>query len=203
MELAGNKGIKVLTLYAFSEENWQRPQEEVNGLFSLLVSYLKEQVDELHSNGVKLTSIGAIEKLPIDCREWLAYAENKTRLNGGLELVLALSYSAKNDISNAAQRIAQEVLSGHLNPSEIAPDTVRRYLSTASLPDPDFLIRTSGEQRLSNFLLWECAYTEFYFTKTHWPDFTARDLELALEDYAARERRFGDVGVTPSKECKV
>ncbi len=199
VELAGNKGVKVLTLYAFSEENWQRPEDEVNGLFSLLVSYLKEQVDELHKNGVRLSSIGAIEKLPLDCQEWLSFAEGKTRINTGLQLVLALSYSSKNDIVCATQRIARDVVAGLIGINDIGPDTVKAYLSTRALPDPDFLIRTSGEHRLSNFLLWECAYTEFYFTKTPWPDFTANDLNKALEDFASRERRFGDIGVTSLK----
>jgi undecaprenyl diphosphate synthase len=193
VELAGNKGVKVLTLYAFSEENWRRPQEEVNALFSLLVSYLREQVDELHKNGVKLCSIGAIEKLPQDCRDWLGYVESKTKDNTGLQLVLALSYGSQSDMVSALVEIAKKVKEGTIEPSSIDAHLIRQHLSTHSIPDPDFLIRTSGEQRLSNFLLWESAYAEFFFTKTHWPDFSASDLEQALAEYARRERRFGDL----------
>lgn len=193
VESAGNLGVKVLTLYAFSEENWRRPQDEVDALFSLLVSYLKDQVDELHKNGVRLTTIGAIEKLPADCQEWLRHAEQKTLLNKGLQLVLALSYSAQNDIVSASQKIVREVLAGRLASSDIDANVFRTFLSTSELPDPDLLIRTSGEQRLSNFLLWESAYTEFYFTGTHWPDFTAADFQAAIDEFSHRERRFGEL----------
>ncbi len=193
VEAAGQQGVKVLTLYAFSEENWQRPIEEVHALFSLLVSYLREEIERLHENGVQLCSIGAIEKLPEDCQQWLRVVEERTRSNQGLKLVLALSYSSRTDILRAVRGIAAAVKEGTLDEQSIGEATINSYLSTNLLPEPDLLIRTSGEQRLSNFLLWEMAYTEFYFTKVHWPDFSRADLEAALSDYAERERRFGSI----------
>jgi undecaprenyl diphosphate synthase len=195
VEAAGQNGVKVLTLYAFSEENWRRPAEEISGLFSLLVSYLQDQLDPLVENGVRLRSIGAIEKLPRDCQEWLRVVEERTQNNTGLQLVLALSYGARSDLIQAIQSMAQKVRAGTLDPESIDAEQLSRYLSTRGLPDPDLLIRTSGEQRLSNFLLWEMAYTEFYFTPVHWPDFSRADFEAALLDFAERERRFG--AVTP------
>lgn len=193
VEAAGQRGISVLTLYAFSEENWRRPLEEVNALFSLLVSYLKDEVERLHENGVRLRSIGAIEKLPNDCQEWLRHVEQKTRDNTGLTLVLALSYGSRSDLTRAVKALAFDVQRGHLNVDEISEDMIQSRLSTAGLPEPDLLIRTSGEQRLSNFLLWEMAYTEFYFTRTHWPDFCRADFENALNEFSERERRYGGV----------
>lgn len=193
VEAAGQKGVKVLTLYAFSEENWRRPSEEVHALFSLLVSYLRDEIDHLHENGVRLTSIGAIEKLPEDCQKWLRVVEEKTRSNAGLQLVLALSYSGRSDLVRAVRSIMSAVKDGNLSEEAIDEETIASYLSTHSLPEPDLLIRTSGELRLSNFLLWEMAYTEFYFTKVHWPDFSKEDLEAALDDFADRDRRFGSI----------
>lgn len=193
VEAAGNAGVKVLTLYAFSEENWRRPAEEVNALFSLLVSYLKQEIEQLHENKVRLRSIGFTDKLPPDCQEWLKLVEARTQDNDGLQLVLALSYSGRSDLVRAMQRMAAAVKEGRLAPEDIHEETVSTYLSTQGLPDPDLLIRTSGEQRLSNFLLWEMAYTEFYFTKVHWPEFSPEHLTEALRDYADRDRRFGAV----------
>ncbi len=195
VEAAGQKGVKVLTLYAFSEENWRRPPEEVHALFSLLVSYLREEIEHLHENGVRLTSIGAIEKLPVDCQEWLRVVEERTKANTGLQLVLALSYSGRSDLVRAVRSIMKEVKDGRLGEDAISEDTIAYHLSTYTLPEPDLLIRTSGEQRLSNFLLWEMAYTEFYFTKVHWPDFSRDDLEAALQAFAERDRRFGGVDI--------
>jgi undecaprenyl diphosphate synthase len=195
VEAAGQSGVKVLTLYAFSEENWRRPPEEISALFTLLVSYLQDQLDPLVENGVRLRSIGSIEKLPADCQQWLRVVEERTRNNTGLQLVLALSYGGRTDLIQAVKALAQQVQSGTLDVESIDAEQVAAHLSTRGLPDPDLLIRTSGEQRLSNFLLWEMAYTEFYFTPVHWPDFTRADFEAALSDYAERERRFG--AVTP------
>jgi undecaprenyl diphosphate synthase len=196
VETAGNMGVNVLTLYAFSEENWRRPTEEVNALFQLLISYLKGEVEKLHENGVRLKSIGHIDRLPIDCQEWLKHVEMRTSTNTGLTLVLALSYGARSDIVAACQSLASEVERGYLKPEDISESLVHSRLSTSYLPDPDLLIRTSGEQRLSNFLLWEMAYTEFYFTPVHWPDFSKEDFATALSVYAERERRFGGL-LTP------
>jgi undecaprenyl diphosphate synthase len=193
VEAAGNAGVKVLTLYAFSEENWRRPVEEVKALFSLLVSYLKQEIDQLHANKVRLRSIGFTDKLPADCQEWLQLVEARTRDNDGLQLVLALSYSGRSDLLRAMQRIAAEVKEGLLQPQDIDAEVVSDHLSTKGLPEPDLLIRTSGEQRLSNFMLWEMAYTEFYFTKVHWPEFSREHLNEALREYADRDRRFGAV----------
>jgi undecaprenyl diphosphate synthase len=193
VEAAGKAGVKVLTLYAFSEENWRRPAEEVNALFSLLVSYLKQEIDQLHENKVRLRSIGFTDKLPPDCQEWLKLVEARTQDNDGLQLVLALSYSGRSDLVRAMQRMAAAVKEGLIAPEDIQEETVSNYLSTHGLPDPDLLIRTSGEQRLSNFLLWEMAYTEFYFTKVHWPEFSPEHLTEALREYADRDRRFGAV----------
>lgn len=191
VETAGEMGVQYLTLYAFSEENWRRPDEEVNALFALLISYLKEEVERLHENGVRLKSIGNIDRLPIDCQEWLKHVEIRTSQNQGLTLVLALSYGARSDIVRACQSIAKDVKLGRLEPSQIDEAVIQSRLSTSILPEPDLLIRTSGEQRLSNFLLWEMAYTEFHFTNVHWPDFSKDDFAAALAVYSERERRFG------------
>jgi undecaprenyl diphosphate synthase len=196
VEAAGQRGVSVLTLYAFSEENWRRPEDEVNALFSLLASYLKEEVDRLHENGVRLRSIGSIEKLPEDCQEWLRHAEEKTGQNTGLVLVLALSYGSRSDLTRAVKALVCDAQRGHINLDDIDEAMIQSRLSTAGLPEPDLLIRTSGEQRLSNFLLWEMAYTEFYFTRVHWPDFCRADFETALDNFSDRERRYGGVILT-------
>jgi len=196
VETAGNMGVEFLTLYAFSEENWRRPQEEVNALFSLLITYLKGEVEKLHENGVRLKSIGNTDRLPIDCQEWLKHVESRTNDNQGLTLILALSYGARSDIVRACQAIASDVKSQGLDISQIDEAMVQSRLSTSEFPEPDLLIRTSGEQRLSNFLLWEMAYTEFYFTPIHWPDFSKADFAAALAVYSERERRFGGL-ITP------
>ncbi|MCX6129957.1 MAG: isoprenyl transferase [Proteobacteria bacterium] len=193
VEAAGQAGVKILTLYAFSEENWGRPIDEVNALFSLLVAYLQQELDRLQENKVRLSSIGSIDKLPRECREWLERVELKTRNNDGLQLVLALSYSGRSDLVRATQKIAELVQKGDVTPESIDEQLIRKCLSTRDVPDPDLLIRTSGEQRLSNFLLWELAYTEFHFTPVHWPEFGKDDLALALKVYADRERRFGAI----------
>ncbi len=193
VELAGNLGIEHLTLYAFSEENWSRPADEVKGLFRLLTQYLRDEIDRLHENNVRLRGIGNRYKLPAQCRKLLESGEHKTKDNSGLQLILALSYSGRSDITEAVKKIAAMVEKGELNPSDIEEKTITHCLSTHDIPDPDLLIRTSGEQRLSNFLLWETSYAELYFTPKHWPEFHREDLELALIDYQKRNRRFGGV----------
>ena len=196
VETAGNMGVEFLTLYAFSEENWRRPAEEVNALFQLLITYLKGEVEKLHANGVRLKSIGNIDRLPVDCQEWLKHVEMRTSENTGLTLVLALSYGGRADLVAACHSIAADVQRGLISLDEVNENLIHKRLSTSSLPEPDLLIRTSGEQRLSNFLLWEMAYTEFYFTPIHWPDFSKDDFAVALNVYADRERRFGGL-LTP------
>lgn len=196
VETAGNMGVDFLTLYAFSEENWRRPAEEVTALFQLLITYLKGEVEKLLANGVRLKSIGNTDRLPVECQEWLRHVEMRTSQNKGLTLVLALSYGGRSDLVAACQSIAADVERGRLRAEDVNEALVQSRLSTSFLPDPDLLIRTSGEQRLSNFLLWEMAYTEFYFTPIHWPDFSKDDFAVALTDYADRERRFGGL-LTP------
>ena len=184
-------GVKYLTLYAFSTENWNRPKEEVDALMELLVHTIREKIPTLNANGISLNAIGDINALPRSCELGLKEAIDITSSNQNLTLTLALSYSAKWDILNAIKNICKEVEHKKLRTSQLDETIFRNYLTTRDLPDPDMLIRTGGEQRISNFLLWECAYTEFYFTDTYWPDFKERHLELAIEDYQMRERRFG------------
>jgi len=191
VESAAEVGIQYLTLYAFSEENWKRPVEEVSALFSLLTSYLRQEVKKLHSNNVRLRAIGNRHKLPQECQRLLNDGEALTADNTGLQLVLALSYSGRSDIVQAAQMLARLVEKKSITPDQIDDRMVSDCLSTHDIPDPDLMIRTSGEQRLSNFLLWEMAYTEFYFTDKHWPEFTKADLMEALTEYAKRQRRYG------------
>ena len=191
VEAARKVGIKVLTLYAFSKENWARPLEEVNFLMGLLERYLKKEVEELHQKDIQIRAIGEIERLPKRIQKLLKEAMKKTAKNQGMVLNLALSYSGRAEIARAAKLIVEACRRGDLSPEEITEETFNRYLYTAGLPDPDLLIRTSGEMRLSNFLLYQCAYTEFYITPTLWPDFREEEFMAALEEYARRERRFG------------
>ncbi|RYZ79923.1 MAG: di-trans,poly-cis-decaprenylcistransferase [Proteobacteria bacterium] len=165
-------------------------------LFQLLISYLKGEVEKLHANGVRLKSIGNTDRLPVDCQEWLKHVEQRTADNKGLTLVLALSYGGRSDLVTAFQSIAQDVAKGLVRVEDVTESLIQSRLSTSFLPEPDLLIRTSGEQRLSNFLLWEMAYTEFYFTPIHWPDFSKEDFAEALSAFADRERRFGGL-LTP------
>ncbi len=186
-------GVKYLTLYAFSTENWQRPKYEVDALMELLVSTIHKEINTLMDNNVRLLTIGDTEGLPASCYRELGQAIEKTKENDGLRLVLALNYSGRWDLRKAIEKISADVTTGKLNIASIQDDTVRKYMSTSDIPDPELLIRTSGEQRISNFLLWEMAYTELYFTKTLWPDFRKKDLYEAIIDYQKRERRFGKV----------
>lgn len=188
VEAAAEIGIKYLTLYAFSTENWQRPQEEVDALMELLVSTLKKELKTLNDNQIRLKAIGNVADLPTKARGELNFVMNATQSNTRMNLVLALSYGSRSDIIKGVQNIIMEYQNQKINIDE---DVFRSFLSTKDIPDPDLLIRTSGEYRISNFLLWEIAYTELYFTGTLWPDFRKQDLMLAIKDYQKRERRFG------------
>ena len=183
--------IKYITLYAFSTENWKRPKVEIDTLMNLLVTYLKNEIKELHKNNVKIITIGDISKLPDMCIKELDRARELTKYNTGVTLNLALNYGSRFDITNAVLNIVKDCKSDKINIDSINEDTIKNYLSTKSTPDPDLLIRTSGEQRLSNFLLWELAYSEFYFTDIHWPDFNRQELQKAIYVYQNRDRRFG------------
>lgn len=186
-------GIKYMTLYAFSTENWNRPLLEINALMSLLVSTMDKEIDNLIKNNIKLSTIGDISKLPSKNYKSLLRGVEKTKDNTGMNLILALNYSGRWDILQAVKAIQHKIKSGEIDDASINDDTFARSLSTANVPDPGLLIRTSGELRLSNFLLWEMAYTELYFTDVMWPDFSKQHLYLALKDYQHRERRFGKI----------
>lgn len=190
-EAAAEIGISYLTLYAFSTENWNRPKEEVNALMELLVHTIHEETKTLNKNDIRLEAIGDLGSLPENCRRELAEAIEQTKNNKRMALVLALSYSARWEITNAVRDIARLAASGELDPMAVNADTITSKLCTANYPDPELLIRTSGEHRVSNFLLWQIAYAEFYFTETLWPDFGKEDFYAAIVDYQRRERRFG------------
>jgi undecaprenyl diphosphate synthase len=192
-EGAAELGIKFLTLYAFSTENWGRPQHEVNALMELLVDTINSEIKTLMDNNVRLRSIGNINGLPLACQQNLRRTENATAANSGLTLVLALNYSGRWEIADAVKKIALEAQQGRLKPDDIDEKLIADYLNTSFMPDPELLIRTSGEMRVSNYLLWQIAYTEFFITETLWPDFTREDLYQAIIAYQARERRFGKV----------
>ena len=184
-------GVPVLTLYAFSTENWRRPETEIKALMSLLKRFLRAEGKELIQNNIRLNTIGNIHDLPTDVAEVLTEMMAKTKCNTGMVLNAALSYSGRSEIIHAVKQIADDVQRGTITSSQIDEDVFSRYLFTSGLPDPDLLIRTSGELRISNFLLWQMAYTELYVTDVLWPDFTKNDLMEAINDYQKRERRFG------------
>ncbi len=184
-------GVEYLTLYAFSTENWDRPEYEVVGLMELLVNTIRQEADSLHRNNIKLHVIGDMNMLPEYARKELDEALEITRDNTGLNLIMALSYSGRWELLNAVKNIAYEVKSGKLSVEEIDQDTLQRYLCTSAFPDPELMIRTSGEYRISNFLLYQLAYAELYFTNVRWPDFRKENLYEAILDYQHRERRFG------------
>jgi undecaprenyl diphosphate synthase len=190
-EAAAELGISYLTLYAFSTENWRRPQDEINALMELLVHTIRSETDSLMKNGIRLEAIGNLDQLPESCNNQLKETVHATRNNTRMTLILALSYSGRWDILEATRKIAAQVKSGSLQPEDINEDVLNNALHTARYPNPELLIRTSGEQRVSNFLLWEIAYAEMHFTPVLWPDFTKEDLYTALLDYQNRERRFG------------
>jgi undecaprenyl diphosphate synthase len=193
VRFCGELGIQALTLYAFSTENWKRPRREVGLLMGLLRKYLRSEVPELLKNNVRLQTIGRIRDLPGEIQEELAASIQKTSHCTGLTLVLALSYSGRADLTDALRALGREVKAGRLSPAQINEETITRRLSTSSFPEVDLLIRTSGEMRVSNFLLWELAYAEFHVTRTLWPDFQKKDLVKAIKDFQQRERRFGGV----------
>lgn len=186
-------GVKFLTLYAFSTENWNRPQEEVDGLMDLLVTTIGNEVDELHESNVIISTIGNMAGLPKSCQDKLAEASSKTKNNTGVNLILALNYSAQWEIVEVVKDIVKDVSNGVLSVENICKETISSNLTTSGIPDPELLIRTSGEHRVSNFLLWQIAYSEFHFTDVLWPDFKKEDLYKAVLDYQSRERRFGRV----------
>lgn len=194
VEAAGEIGVKYLTLYAFSTENWNRPKAEVDALMDLLVSTINGEVDNLSKNKVRLSIIGDIESLPEKARLNVAQAIEKTEKNDGLNLILALSYSARWEIVDATKKIVDDVVSGKLSAGNISQELFSNYLTTKGIPDPELLIRTSGEERLSNFLLWQLAYAEFYFSEVLWPDFDKNEFFNAILDFQRRERRFGKTG---------
>ena len=186
-------GIPYLTLYAFSTENWGRPKEEVQGLMQLLVSTIRDEISTLMENGIELNAIGEIDSLPGDCQRELNEAIDATRGNGKLRLTLALSYSGRLEILTAVKRLMQKAVDGDIRPDDLDEEKFKAELFTHDLPDPELLIRTSGEMRVSNFLLWQLAYTELYVTEVLWPDFRKEQLEEAVRSYAGRERRFGKI----------
>ena len=190
-EAAGELGIKYLTLYAFSTENWNRPDDEVTALMELFVDTIEKQTSMLNENNVRILTIGDMTRLPEKTRSKFTQCIANTASNTGLNLVLAISYSARWEINNAMQQIAFEVKSGKLSPEQITEQTIQSFLNTKDIPDPDLLIRTSGETRISNFLLWQLAYSELYFTDINWPDFRKEQLYEAIYNYQNRERRFG------------
>lgn len=190
-EAAAELGVKYLTLYAFSTENWNRPQLEVIALMELLVSTIRKETNTLMKNNIRLQAIGNMGDLPPKCFKELSAAIEETKNNTRMTLVLALSYSAKWDMTNAVKHIAQKVKDGLLLPESISDKTIDEHLSTNGIPNPELMIRTSGEHRVSNFLLWELAYSEFYFTDTLWPDFNRENLYEAILNFQQRERRFG------------
>ncbi len=190
-EAAAELGVEFLTLYAFSTENWNRPKEEVDALMELLVHTIHAETETLNKNNIRLATIGDTESLPEACRKELDEAIANTSKNTRMTLVLALSYSSRWEIIEATKKIAKQVAEGKLAVTNIDADCISKYLNTSAFPDPELLIRTSGEHRVSNFLLWQIAYSEFYFTETLWPDFDKEEFYKAILDYQTRERRFG------------
>ncbi|MBO6517727.1 MAG: isoprenyl transferase [Bacteroidia bacterium] len=198
-EGAAELGVKYLTLYAFSTENWNRPKLEIDALMTLMVKTIKSETDTLMKNNIRLSTIGQTENLPNDCKEELKQAMELTKDNTHMTLILALSYSSKWDIVDSVKKIATQYKSGDINLEDINEELISNTLATKHFPDPDLMIRTSGEQRISNYLLWELAYSEFYFTDVLWPDFRKEHLHAAIANYQQRERRFGKTGEQVAK----
>jgi undecaprenyl diphosphate synthase len=190
---AGDLDVSILTLFTFSRENWKRPKYEVSSIMKLLYETTKREINELDENNVRLITTGRIEELPPEKREILKRAKYRTQDNTGLTLNLALNYGGRTEILDAVKRLAQDVKQGELDPDDLNEETFSGYLYTKGLPDPDLLIRTSGEMRISNFLLWQTSYTELYVTNVLWPNFTVKDFYQAIWDYQNRKRRFGRV----------
>ncbi|MYL25557.1 MULTISPECIES: polyprenyl diphosphate synthase [Halomonadaceae] len=194
IETCGKSGVEVLTLFAFSSENWRRPEEEVSALMTLFLRSLRKEVRRLRENGIRLSFIGNRERFSHTLQEHMARAEQETAHCDSMELVIAADYGGHWDVAQASRRIAQEVAAGRLSPDEVDENLLQRYISLGDRPMPDLLIRTGGEQRISNFLLWQFAYTEFYFSPLYWPDFQHTAMREALADFAGRQRRFGRTG---------
>lgn len=192
-EEAYKMGIQYLTVYAFSTENWKRSQDEVDALMKLLRNYMKTCIKTAQKNKMCVKVIGDISRLDEDIRERILELEEATKNNEGLHFQIAINYGSRDEIRRGITRLAEDVKCGKLEPNEITEECIEGYLDTKGIPDPDLLIRTSGEQRLSNYLLWQLAYTEFYFTDVHWPDFSKKELEKAIAHYNKRERRYGGV----------
>lgn len=192
-EDAYRMGIKYLTVYAFSTENWSRPKDEVDALMKLLRNYMKTCLKTAAKNDMKIRVLGDVTGLDEDIRSRIAELEEATKDNGGLNFQIAINYGSRDEIVRAVRKLAADIRDGKVSPDEIDETCIEGYLDTHDIPDPDLLIRTSGEQRLSNYLLWQLAYTEFYFTDVPWPDFTKEELTKAIEQYNARDRRFGGV----------
>lgn len=190
---ADKLGVKYMTLYAFSTENWKRPKDEVSALMKLLVQYLRQEINELHKNGVKINVLGDISKLPKECQEEIEKSVIKTQNNTGIVMNIALNYGGRDEILRAIKLISDDIEKGIIKSSEIDQNIFEDYLYTKGIPDPDIIIRPSGEQRLSNFLLWQCAYSEFWYSDICWPDFKETDLHKAIYDFQKRDRRFGGV----------
>ena len=202
-EAAADLGVKYLTLYAFSTENWNRPKFEINALMKLLVKSVNKERKTFMENNIRLLAIGNLKSLPAKSYTELMKAIDDTSRNTGLNLVLALSYGSRWEIVEAVRNLATQVAGGHLKPEDISSDSIASALTTASIPDPELLIRTSGEYRISNFLLWQIAYSELYFTPTLWPDFSKEDFFKAILDYQQRERRFGMTSQQLNKQKKL
>lgn len=192
-ESCAQLGVQHLTLYAFSTENWKRPRVEVNGLMKILVSSLREEAERLKKNNIKFTTIGQIDRLPEKCQKQISQVKELTKENDRLQLCLALSYSGRWDITEAVKKLSVRVQNNELKPEDINDELIGAHLSTAEVPDPDLIIRTSGEYRISNFLLWQLAYSELYVTETYWPDFKRDELYEAIKSYQERDRRYGKV----------
>lgn len=203
VEGSAELGINYLTLYAFSTENWDRPQREVEGLMALLVDTIRKEVPTLNKNNIRLHVIGDMNMLPQFARTELLESLEMTSHNTGLNLVMALSYSSRWELVNAVKNIGVDVKAGKIDPAAINQDTLQQYLSTSQFPDPELMIRTSGEYRISNFLLYQLAYAELYFTDTRWPDFRKENLYEAIIDFQARERRFGKTGQQIQEETQL
>lgn len=199
-EACAQIGVKYLTLYAFSTENWGRPKLEVNALMRLLANSLRKEAENLNENNIKLDTIGQIDRFPKRCQQELREAIELTQKNDRLNLCLALSYSGRWDITEAVKKLAKRVKQGEVDPEDINDDLIGAHLSTADIPDPDLIIRTSGEYRLSNFLLWQLAYSELYITETYWPDFRRDELYNAIQSFQERERRFGKLSKKEQKK---
>ena len=191
VEVCGELGVEFLTLYAFSTENWSRPRAEVSFIMKLLSRFLKGNIDDLDRKNVRIKTTGRLEDIPQGPRNDLLNAIERTSKNTGLNLILALSYGGRAEIRDAVEKVAKLVQSGSVQPEEITEDTIAACLYNPEVPDPELIIRTSGEQRLSNFLMWESAYSEFFFTPVLWPDFNKEELRKAIDDYGSRGRRFG------------